>query len=292
MGNPAGLLTPAQQAASRKVDRLLAIHHQPPEHTYLPACLAMATLPYMDQGSILTWVRRAGDFQLMVRAHPEFGLPFGVYPRLLAMWITNEIKLTQSRTIKLEGSYHAFLRELKLHTDGMTRARFSNQANRLLMSAISYERIDATRRSYVDAAVATRYDSWWNVNDPENPNRQITVGEVFFEHVMKHAFPLDLRIVNAFKRSPLALDLYAWLTYRYFTVDKPTQISWAAIYNQFGVNFKSLRMFRYWAGKYLDQIKQVYPEANFQKKVRHLILLPSRTSISRTSYRHRVSSYQ
>ncbi len=270
----------------------------------------MATLPYMDQGSILTWVRRAGDFQLMVRAHPEFGLPFGVYPRLLSMWITNEIKLTQSRTIKLEGSYHAFLRELKLHTDGMTRSRFSNQANRLLLSAISYERMDASRRSYVDAAVATRYDSWWNVTDPENrpprtgevppsdmdvangPNRQITVGEVFFEHVMKHSFPLDLRIVHALKRSPLALDLYAWLTYRYFSVDKPTPISWASIYNQFGVNFKSLRMFRYWAGKYLDQIKVVYPEAKFQKKVRHLILLPSRTSISRTSHRHQISSYR
>ena len=74
----------------------------------------MATLPYMDQGSILTWVRRAGDFQLMVRAHPSYRLPFGVYPRLLAMWITNEIKLTQNRTIKFGGSYQAFLRELKI----------------------------------------------------------------------------------------------------------------------------------------------------------------------------------
>ena len=225
MGDVPGLLTPAQQATSRKIDRLLAVHQQPPEHTYLPACLAMATLPYMDQGPILTWVRRAGDFQLMVRAHPEFRLPFGVYPRLLSMWITNEIKRTQNRTITLDGSYQAFLRELKLHSDGMTRARFSDQANRLLMSAISYERIDATRRSYVDAGVATRYESWWNVNDPQNPNREILVGEMFFEQVMKHAFPLDLRIVNAFKRSPLALDLYAWLTYRYFTIDKPTPIS-------------------------------------------------------------------
>lgn len=39
------------------------------------------------------------------------------------------------------------------------------------------------------------------------------LGEDFFKMVTASPVPVDMRALRALKRSPLALDLYAWLTY-------------------------------------------------------------------------------
>ncbi len=286
------VLSPAQQTTSRKVDRLLSIHDLPQEHTFLPASLAMATLPYVDPGpAVLEWRRRAFDFELYIRAHSDYGLPFGVYPRLLMMWLTNEIKRSGKRVIKLGRSYYAFLLALKIQPKGKARILFTNQANRLLLSAIMYERRSEKRRDHVSAEIATRYSTWWNVNFPETPDAEITVGEVFFEHVMKHAFPLDIRIIDAIRRSPLALDLYAWLTFRYYTLKSETRVPWPSLQKQFGTETDASRLFKARCCKYLELIKCAYRGARFKTTPDHLILYPSPTSVPPTSFRHQISVY-
>ena len=48
----------------------------------------------------------------------------------------------------------------------------------------------------------------------------IELGEKFYEAVTLSSVPVDLRALRALKRSPLALDLYAWLTYTAFVATK------------------------------------------------------------------------
>jgi hypothetical protein len=38
------------------------------------------------------------------------------------------------------------------------------------------------------------------------------LGENFFEAITAAPVPLDMRVLKTLKRSPLALDLYAWLS--------------------------------------------------------------------------------
>ena len=39
------------------------------------------------------------------------------------------------------------------------------------------------------------------------------LGEKFFAAITAYPVPVDMRALRALKRSPLALDLYAWLSY-------------------------------------------------------------------------------
>ena len=251
--------------------------------TFMPRALVMATLPHSNPGNqILAWERFAGNFRLLVRADPKFGMPYGSYPRLFAMWLTNEILRTKKRVLSLEGSYYAFLSALKLHTDGKTRRRFKGQVNALLASAITLDRIDSGRFHREPVNISDTFDLWW---DPKRPadetlwQTSITLNEVFYNHVINHAVPLDIRIVNSLKKSPLALDLYAWMSYRYFYLKKETQISWSSLFHQFGADYDRVLDFKKRLKTYLIAVHTAYPDARFELVDRGLILKPSRTSI-------------
>jgi hypothetical protein len=59
--------------------------------------------------------------------------------------------------------------------------------------------------------------------------------------------PVDMRALRALKRSPLALDLYAWATYRTFTVSrtrKPAFITWSELAAQIGADYADPKDFR------------------------------------------------
>ena len=45
-----------------------------------------------------------------------------------------------------------------------------------------------------------------------------------------------MNILKVLKRSPLGLDLYMWFTYRTFSLDRPTRLSWPQLYKQLGVD--------------------------------------------------------
>jgi hypothetical protein len=62
--------------------------------------------------------------------------------------------------------------------------------------------------------IATRGEFWWSPRDPTQGalwGSWIELGERFFEAITAAPVPLDMRALKALKRSPLALDLYAWL---------------------------------------------------------------------------------
>ena len=65
---------------------------------------------------------------------------------------------------------------------------------------------------------------------------KVELGEKFFQEILAHAVPLDMNILKALTRSPLGLDLYVWLNYRTFGLDRPFQLTWPQLYRQFGSN--------------------------------------------------------
>jgi hypothetical protein len=50
--------------------------------------------------------------------------------------------------------------------------------------------------------------------------------------------PIDLRAYKALRGSPLAMDIYTWLTYRMsYTTRRTRPIRWEALMGQFGSRF-------------------------------------------------------
>ena len=76
----------------------------------------------------------------------------------------------------------------------------------------------------MSSLVADKHEFWWNPKRPDDPSlweSKIELGEKFFQEIIQHPVPLDMNILKALKRSSLGLDLYLWLVYRTFTLQRP-----------------------------------------------------------------------
>jgi len=71
-----------------------------------------------------------------------------------------------------------------------------------------------------------------------------------------------MRALRALKQSPLALDLYAWATYRAFSVGRkgaPQFVPWRGLMRQMGCDYEDVSNFRKKASKALRKVRAVYP---------------------------------
>ena len=128
--------------------------------------------------------------------------------------------------------------------------------------------------------------------DPKRPNERvlwdskIELGEKFFNEIINHPVPLGMNILKALKRCSLGLDLYLWLTYRVFALQRPLRLSWRQVYRQFGLHpdkasdKKTVQNFRIKVLRELKKIKLAWPELNYSAAPGLLILHPSTPTIA------------
>ena len=89
---------------------------------------------------------------------------------------------------------------------------------------------------------------------------------------------LDLNTLKALKRCSLGLDLYLWLAYRTFALNRPVRITWRQLYCQFGVDptkangHRPVQDFRRKVLRELKKIKIAWPELHYSTAKGVLIL--------------------
>ena len=88
-----------------------------------------------------------------------------------------------------------------------------------------------------------------------------------------------MRALKALKRSPMALDIYCWLTYRMCYLKRPTNIPWGALQTQFGADYardaQGIRNFRKAFVHHLKKVAEVYRTAHVEPSDNGLLLKPS-----------------
>jgi hypothetical protein len=107
----------------------------------------------------------------------------------------------------------------------------------------------------------------------------IVLGQDFFEEITRSAVPVDLRALRLLQRSPLALDLYVWLTYRMSYLRRPTLVPWEGLQAQLGADYARLRDFRRKALAHLTNVICVYPALRVRQTDSGLYLYPSRPHV-------------
>jgi hypothetical protein len=110
----------------------------------------------------------------------------------------------------------------------------------------------------------------------------VELGEDFYQAITAAPVPVDLRALRALKRSPLALDLYARLTYTTFTASKnraDRMVPWDGLHAQMGAEYAQLRQFRAKVLATLKKIKLVYPALKIESTQEGLIIRPSKAAI-------------
>lgn len=268
---------------------------------FMARALVQATLPHSDPGDMRAWGRENGNYSLSIepgytikgKQPVSIGLPYGVIPRLLLFWVTTEAVRTKQRTLSLGNSLNSFMRAVGLDpsTGGGPRsdaARLKEQMKRLFSAriAMTYDNAGAGEFNRAQFSIADRVQLWWNPAETNNDslfNSSIELGDRFFTEITERPVPVDMRALDELKQSPLALDLYAWLTYRVSYMKNSQAIAWPLLQNQFGADFKDVRAFRYKVRTYLTRIKYLYPELEIEDDARGITLHPSPPHVPRLS---------
>lgn len=99
--------------------------------------------------------------------------------------------------------------------------------------------------------------------------------------MIERPIPIDMAALRTLRRSPLALDLYVWLTHRYSYLKAPVVIPWESLHLQFGADYGRIRDFRAKVIRSLQAVVAVYPEARLSSTPAGLELRPSPTHVKR-----------
>ena len=253
---------------------------------YMARALVQATMPH-SKPTQNEFVRRNGAFTLTILAPSKIGLPYGSVPRIMLAWLTTEAVRTRQREIVLGQSLSHFMRQLDMMPSGgrwgsITRLR--EQSRRLFTSSVSCEYQGEQMHGEMGFRLADHHMLWW---DPKSPDQQslfessVHLSERFFEELIERPVPIDLRALKALKKSPLAIDIYCWLTYRMSYLSRLTTIPWPVLQLQFGSEYGRVRDFRAAFSEQLRKVHLVYPKVSVSLTSSGLVLKPSLPHIPR-----------
>lgn len=253
---------------------------------YMARELVQCTLPHSNPKGNLVHKRVDGNLSLSITAHPEIGLPYGAIPRLLMLWVTSEAMRTQNRHLSLGNTLSAFLREVGLSPEtGRGKRgdakRLRDQMVRLFRSRISFEYTEKTATGegmgWLDMAVAPKGYLWWDFSQPDAGSlfeSWIELSEDFYDAITKNAVPVNLTMAGQLKRSPLALDLFVWTTYRLYRLREGEKItvSLGDLHEQFGTEYNRSDNFRAAMNSAINKVRTVWPDAPIRLSARGLQL--------------------
>ena len=277
---------------------------------YMARALVLATMPYKDPKTDV-FARQNGDFKLRIIAGYEGGIPYGIYPRLLMSWVTTEVVRTQSAELELGDSLSTFLREvleLKSSSGGArgTGTRVTEQMRRLFGSSITAQysggmpgagAAGKPRFALKNISIAEDYaeytgnidDALWDpqaVEEAGTWRSTLRLNQAFFKECMDSPVPIDIRAYKALRSSPMAMDLYTWLTYRMSYASKRQTIRWEPLMMQFGSGYgggeltsQAVRDFKKAFLSAMQMVLGVYPTLKLEVTETGVALLPGATHV-------------
>lgn len=272
------------------------------ELAFVSRILVQAFLPHSDPKDI-GWSRTNGNFTLDVKSgigkdeHGKFkhyGVPYGVIPRLVLAWLNTEvIRNAQKpdndspRLIYLGKSLSSFLEKVGIPRTGGPRGgitAFKNQAEKLFRAEITITCTGADKVSERDMKIADSRFFFWSHQNPEQQSlweSAIELSDRFYGLLVRNPVPLDWRVLKGIKQSPMALDLYMWLTHRMSYLDKPVMIKWETLQQQLGSDLERVDHFREKVRKHLKKILAVWRDLKVDASASDVIrLYPTASLIS------------
>ena len=258
---------------------------------YSLSAIVQTGFPYTKIKGQQHFERRNGDLTVTMSAPNDIGLPYGIYPRLAFVHLCSEIVKQKARKISLGTSLKRFVID-EMGRPWSTGAKgTANSWRQALMSllattfTITYRIKDSQGKQQgmelCNVSIVDKAKLWWDTDYDELEGAELEVSEVFASALLDHATPLDIRALEKLGelRSPLAFDLYCWLTYRFWSMEERrtpiARISWSQLYEQLGTSIQTMRHFKIEVRKALETVKNVYPQANFNASNDNFLLLIS-----------------
>lgn len=247
---------------------------------FLPSQLISFSLPY-NPIEEKTWTRKNGDNTLFISAGsastpdgPESFIPWGKHARALLLYICTEAKRTGKPRVQLATSWRSLMKDLCLGWNRQRAAEVVKQLHALSDTTFTHAvsqrdeqgRLVTEKTSFVlGFKLKTVFDADRTGDLDPDAESYIELSHEFFRSVIaEHCVPINYQVwarLAETTRSPMALDVYLWLSHRLHGLKEPSYIKWEQLYAQFG-STAPLSVFKKKFRLALASVKEVYPEAN------------------------------
>jgi hypothetical protein len=276
-----------ERRVAKHIDQAIAVEPDA-DIGYMARAMVQATLPH-SKPTGNEYTRVNGNYRLTLLAPSDTGLPYGVIPRLLLAWLTSEAVKTKKREIELGDSLSEFMRELGMVPTGGrwgSIRRLREQCIRLFSTSITASYTDGSQKSIRNANIAESADLYWWDADPQQAGlwrSVVTLSPAFFNEITTRPVPISMDVIRHIKKSPLALDIYYWLTYRVSNQKDPTVIPWPTVAAFIGSEYERVRDFKSAFSQELKKVMLYYSTVEVYPTDQGLIVCPSPTHVSRKS---------
>ncbi|MGB8840467.1 MAG: replication protein RepA [Aliidongia sp.] len=276
----------AKAATTDKLDRLCVetasavMFDESQRVGIMHAGFAMTALPHKDLPETV-WTRQGGNIRLTIESgrnedEQTVGIPFGSIARMILLYLQTQAVKTQSREIELGRSMNQWLASMGIDSGGRQYRLVREQSKRLSLCRLTFYRMTdtathVTNGSFVrDAILPTRAEAqlslWQEI---------VRLDEGFYQSLIDHPMPVQEAAIRQLGARSMAIDVYIWLAYRLHQITKPTPITWAAIFQQFGGGFTHSWHFKAKFREPLALALAAYPGAHVTADDAGLILYPS-----------------
>lgn len=248
---------------------------------------ALTCLPHKPQQEDV-WRREGHNLTMLLqsgvdRAGKSLGLPYGSYARFILLFLQSEAVKKGSREIELGRSMRVWLVQMGLSIGGTTYRMVNEQARRISGCTLTFfadkgNKEVMRRGGFVDGSI-TMADVM--SDQPGLWQEKVLLNEEFYRALRDHPVPLSEGALKAIGPRSAVIDIYIWLAYRLHSLKRDAEVSWPALYAQFGAGYGRLRDFRAGFLSGLELALAVYPEAHVGVEEKGIILRPSRPAVAR-----------
>ena len=204
----------------------------------------------------------------------ELKVPAGIIPLHVMLyfswvWTIRKQHADQSKTITLGNSLNDFLKRInvskkdKVSRGGNTYEVILEQVRRLFNCRIgAFKESESGQgiRKKTPTAIIEDQEIWWTDIIPDQKTilpSTVTISDSLAA-ILENSIPLNLETVQNIGKNVLAFDLYAWLTGRHYSISKPTTVSFKALQEQFGADYKEIRDFKVRLKKAFELVGKSY----------------------------------
>jgi hypothetical protein len=267
---PQTRVPPDGRARNEALNKVTSVYFGPPQTSapvsYYSPILIQCTLPHSDPKA-LAWKKESGPYTLVVASGYDqdlkpIGIPYGSFPRLVLAYIITRVKQTGECRVDLSSRFSTFLQDIgytgNYKGKGGKGELIRQQLSRLLRANITWVNTNPGCIGAIDIKIAPRFELWFNPDKPDEATLQdtyetdsfIVVSMEFRNAIMRAPVPLRTDILKDLRKSPLALDVYMWLSYRLFVMQATDQpelsLSYGQLQEQFGTGIaeENYRKFR------------------------------------------------
>lgn len=241
---------------------------------YYAVLFAQTTFPHTEvAGNEFT--RRNGNVTLSLLSPTEVGLPYGLYPRLILIWLITQYRSGSGNIIELPWTFQGFADQLGLPTlrwgAGKSGPRLRDQLVRLIQVGVRARTTDKATHHDAGAGfhIASRYSLWWDDRDATRatPHANFIELSTEFARLIDKRYPIDIDLVRAIalpksaggRGACLGLDLYLWLAQRCYHLQRPLDLTWQQLAEQLGADYSRASDLAKQLRKVLPDVLALYP---------------------------------